>query len=128
MEDVGDEDVEEYLEKYEDYLSQGAKKQIEQREKRETAARERASLLALFDMVSAWLRDCLATHEGARQIVSYTECAPQTAAVAQQTDAHALLCAIDAVTTARYRISYNVTPQLAVEAMFLEIREALCRR
>ena len=38
----------------------------------------------------------------------------------------ALLTALDAAKGAIARISYNVTPQLAIDAMFLEIREALC--
>ncbi len=121
-------DIEEYLEKYEDFLSAGAKKEIEQQEKRDASSRERAALLALLDMTQAWLRDCLVAREQASALVSYPECAAQTSAVANQASTAGLLCAIDAVTTTRFRISYNVTPQLAVEAMFLEIREALCRR
>lgn len=121
-------DIEEYLDKYEDFLSAGAKKEIEQQGKRDANARERAALLALLDMSQQWLRDCLATRERAATLVSFPECASDTAHVAGQVDTAGLLCSIDAVTTTRYRISYNVTPQLAVEAMFLEIREALCRR
>ena len=120
--------VEEYLEKYEDYLSASAKKEIEKQGKRDQTSRERATLLAQVDMVQTCLRDCLATHEGAGQIVAYTEFASQYARIAEEASAAQLLCAIDAVTSARSRISYNVTPQLAIEAMFLEIREALCRR
>ena len=121
-------DIEEYLDKYEDYLSAGAKKELEQQEKRDASSRERAALLALLEMTQVWLRDCLVTHEGAGKLVAYPECSSQYSRVAYQADSASLLCAIDAVATARFRISYNVTPQLAVEAMFLEIREALCRK
>ena len=127
---LSDEDVdtEAYLEKYDDYLSQGAKKQIEQRGKRETSARERASLLGTLGLTRAWLRDCLIAREGAAQLISYDTHARQTSAVGRSTPTANLLSALDAVQTAASRISYNVTPQLAIEAMFLEIWEALCRR
>lgn len=121
-------DAEAYIEKYGDYLSQGAKKQIEQQEKREDTARERAALLLSLDFARRWLRDCVVIREGASQLLSYGEHREQTARVAENTPIANLLCAIDAVKAASSRISYNVTPQLAIEAMFLEIREALCRK
>ena len=123
-----EEDAEAYIDQYGEYLSQGAKKEIEERGKRETTARERKALLLHLDFARRWLRDCLATHEDAAGLVLYTEQARQTAHVAQSVSTGGLLCAIDAVTTACSRISYNVSPQLAVEAMFLEIREALCHK
>lgn len=121
-------ETQEFLEKYDDYLSQGAKKEIEQQGKREVSAQERAALLEMLGVVQNWLRDCLAAHEGSQSVRNYSTCADQTKGVGAATPLRGLLCAIDAVTNARSRISYNVTPQLATEAMFLEIREALCRR
>lgn len=121
-------ETQEFLEKYDDYLSQGAKKEIEQQGKREASAQERAVLLEMLGTAQNWLRDCLAAHEGAQGTCNYPAYANQTAAVGDSTALQGLLCAIDAVTNARSRISYNVTPQLAIEAMFLEIREALCRK
>lgn len=121
-------ETQEFLEKYEDYLSQGAKKEIEQQGKREASAQERAALLEMLGVVQGWIRDCLAAHEGAHAACNFPARSDQTAAIGAATSLQGLLCAIDAVANARSRISYNVTPQLAIEAMFLEIREALCRR
>lgn len=121
-------DAEAYIEKYGDYLSQGAKKQIEQQEKREDTARERATLLLSLDFARRWLRDCVIVREGAEPLLSYGEHREQTTRVAESVPTANLLRAIDAVGAASSRISYNVTPQLAIEAMFLEIREALCRK
>ncbi len=121
-------ETQEFLEKYDDYLSQGAKKEIEQQGKREASAQERAALFEMLGIAQNWLRDCLVAHEGVQSACNYPAQAGQTAAIGAATPLEGLLCAIDAVTSARSRISYNVTPQLAIEAMFLEIREALCRR
>lgn len=119
-------DAEAYIEKYDDYLSQGAKKQIELAGKREATAHERAALFEFCAIARTWLRDCLVTREGSSELLAYPECAAQTSQVAQATRESGLLDALDAVKGARSRISYNVTPQLAIDAMFLEIREALC--
>ena len=119
-------DAEAYIEKYDDYLSQGAKKQIELAGKREATAHERAALFDFCALARTWLRDCLVTREGSSELLAYPECAAQTAHVAQATGDVGLLRALDAVKEAASRISYNVTPQLAIDAMFLEIREALC--
>lgn len=120
-------DAEAYIEKYDDYLSQGAKKQIELAGKRETTARERAALFDLCAVTRSWLRDCLVMREGGAALLAYPENSDQSARVAQSASESGLLRALDAARGAVSRISYNVTPQLAIDAMFLEIREALCR-
>lgn len=127
-ETYSEQETQEFLEKYDDYLSQGAKKEIEQQGKREASAQERAALLDMLGVAQNWLRDCLVAHEGAKSACNYSACANQTETVGAATTLDGLLCAIHAVSDARLRISYNVTPQLAIDAMFLEIREALCRR
>lgn len=111
-----------------DYLSASALREVDQRNKRALTAESRAALRGSLAVVRAWLRDCLVTQQGAPELVTYTECAGSTLAVATAVDARALLDAIEAVDTASSQISYNVTPQLACEAMCLEIREALCRQ
>lgn len=76
-------DVEAYIEKYDDYLSQGAKKQIELAGKREATAHERAALFDFCALVRAWLRDCLVTREGGSELLAYPECADQTSQIAR---------------------------------------------
>lgn len=75
-------DVEAYIEKYDDYLSQGAKKQIELA----ANARRLRTSVRLFDfcaLVRAWLRDCLVTREGGSELLAYPECADQTSQIAR---------------------------------------------
>ena len=126
--DTGALDAQAYIEKYDEFLSQGAKKQIEQQGKREVTAHERAALFAFTDMARTWLRDCLITLEGETNLLAYPNQAAQTARIAQTATPANILTALDAVKSTATRISYNVTPQLAIDAMFLEIREALCHR
>lgn len=121
-------DAEAYIEKYDEYLSQGAKKEIELQGKREATAHERAAFAELCALARLWLRDCLVAREGSRDLLAYPQYADQIVKVAHGTTERDLLSALDAVKTAQARISYNVTPQLAIDAMFLEIREALCHK
>lgn len=73
MMDEGRIDAEAYIEKYDDYLSQGAKKQIELAGKREATAHERAVLFDFCALTRAWLRDCLVTREGGCELLAYPE-------------------------------------------------------
>ena len=59
-------------------------------------------------------------------ILAYPGCGAQSSHVAQSATTAGLMRALDAARSAATSISYNVTPQLAIDAMFLEIREALC--
>ncbi len=111
-----------------DYLSASAKKQLEQQHKREVNGRKRARLLADIDMLANWTRDCLLVANGAANLRRFPEAYAQTSEVGERLEASQLLKAVDALSAARERITYNVTPQLAIEAMLLEVRGALCPR
>lgn len=109
-----------------DFLSQGAKKELQKRQEREVKARQRQVLYDAFDGMEQWLRDCLMVNQGASQLIADTSMANWTQKIAQTSNSCGLLKAIDAVHKARTQISYNVTPQLALEACLFEIREAVC--
>lgn len=127
LEDL-EQEQERQLDEQSDYLTQGARKELEKQNKREVSARQRQKLLGIVAQVRGWLRDCLVTQAGTPELISYTGQERQTMTVATTVDARALLDAIAAADAAADRISYNVTPQLALEAMLIEIREALCRQ
>ena len=127
LEDL-EQEQERQLDEQSDYLTQGARKELEKQNKREVSAQQRQKLLGIVAQVRGWLRDCLVTQAGTPELISYTEQERQTMTVATTVDAKALLDAIAAADAAADRISYNVTPQLALEAMLIEIREALCRQ
>ena len=124
--DVPDEDRLESRD--EDFLSASAKRELEKRDKRAASTRQRRALLEQVELMGSWLRDCLLVQQGAVQLSAYPECADQVMAIATSASARGIVEALAAVRSCAERISYNVSPQLAVEAMFIEIREALCQQ
>jgi DNA polymerase-3 subunit delta' len=100
-------------------------KAIEDKHKRELTAREREGVGEILNVSESWLRDCLATASGAPEVVANRDAADDIAAAASCASERALARALAAVSEARRRITYNVSPQLAVEAMLFDIQEAI---
>ncbi len=98
---------------------------LEERHKRELTAREREGVGEILGVAQSWLRDCLAVSQGAGVYVANADVADAMDEVAAAITPKAALAAMEAVDTARRRISYNVSPQLAIEAMLFDIREVL---
>lgn len=127
-----------------DYLATGARKELEQAHKRQVTMEQRAAYGQLLDAAEAWLRDCLLIAGGAPQLAcsggasaqgllglgaqegAYEDPAKQDTAF--RAGCSGIITALAALAAARNRITRNVTPQLALEAMLFEIREALCPR
>lgn len=108
-----------------DFLSKGSLDKLEKRQKRELTASEREGLSELFNITQSWLRDCLVLSEGVDELVMNADASDSTmrlSAVLTHAAAGRALAAVDA---ARERVSYNVGPQLATEAMLFDIREVL---
>jgi DNA polymerase-3 subunit delta' len=101
----------------------GQTKEVEQRHKRELTARERESVLEIVAVAESWMRDVLAASAGADDIAN-RDAADDIATAAACMAPAAIQTGIDAVGRARRRVSYNVNPQLAVEAMLFDIQEA----
>jgi DNA polymerase-3 subunit delta' len=115
----------EELEAAREFLTRGAVSEIEKRQKRELTARERDGITEIMSVTESWLRDCLVLAKGAPELVDNADAADATAEVAGALSVPAALRALDAVRAARERIAYNVSPQLAVEAMLFDIQEVL---
>lgn len=103
----------------------GSTKPIEERHKRELTSREREGLLEIVNVAESWLRDCLMMSQGAQPLVHNRDQADAMAEVAQVISPAAAVRALQAVGATRRRISYNVSPQLALEALLFDIREVL---
>jgi DNA polymerase-3 subunit delta' len=103
----------------------GSLKPIEEKHKRELTAREREGVVELLNVAESWLRDVTVTAAGAGELVSNRDAADDIAAAASCMGDRQLAKAAAAVSEARRRISYNVSPQLAVEAMLFDIQEAV---
>lgn len=100
-------------------------KPLEERHKRELTAREREGVTEILSVTESWLRDCLAMAEGVPEVVANMDDADAIEEVAAVITPRAAVRALESVARARRRISYNVSPQLAVEAMLFEIQEVL---
>jgi DNA polymerase III subunit delta' len=108
-----------------DFLGSSGGKALEDRHKRELTAREREGIAEVLNVAESWLRDCLVMSQGVPELVVNTDALEAMDEVAAVITPTAATTALDAVNVARRRISYNVSPQLAVEAMLFDIREVL---
>jgi DNA polymerase-3 subunit delta' len=115
----------EEVERVREFLSRGVMGDLEKRQKRELTAREREGVKEIMSVTESWVRDCLVMARGAAELVDNADAADATAEVARVLSTPAALRALDAVGRARQRMAYNVSPQLAVEAMLFDIQEVL---
>lgn len=113
------------LEQNQDYLSRGALKQLEDRNKRELNARERSSIMEALASVRSLLRDVLIRLEDAQDAPVNDDVRDVVERIASDTTTTGVTLALDAVSLAETRIARNVTPQLAIEVMLFDIRKAL---
>jgi len=108
-----------------DFLSSSATKGLEERHKRELTAREREGIAEVLNVAESWLRDCLTISQGVSDLVVNTDAIDAMQEVGAVITPASASRALGSVNEARRRISYNVSPQLAVEAMLFDIREVL---
>lgn len=103
----------------------GSTRALEDRQKRELTAREREGVAGLLAVAESWLRDCLAMSQGVGDLAVNRDVLDSMEETAETVSATAAIRALDAVSRARRRISYNVSPQLALEAMLFDVQEVL---
>ena len=113
------------LEQNADYLSRGALKQLEDRNKRELSARERSGIMEALASARSLLRDALLTVEGVEGDIVNVDAADIVSRLSAGASAASVTGALEAVAQAEARIARNVTSQLAVEVMLFDIRKAL---
>ncbi|MBM6777463.1 DNA polymerase III subunit delta' [Collinsella tanakaei] len=113
------------LEQNADYLSRGALKQLEERNKRELSARERSGIMEALASVRTLLRDVLMLLEGAPDGIVNDDVRDIVERLAASTTTAGAIAALKAVGRAEKRIARNITPQLTVEVMLFDIRKAL---
>jgi DNA polymerase-3 subunit delta' len=108
-----------------DFMGRSGAKALEERHKRELTAREREGIGEVLNVAESWLRDCLVVSQGVGDLAVNIDVAESVKEVASVMTPGAAARALEAVNVARRRISYNVSPQLAIEAMLFDIREVL---
>ncbi len=102
-----------------------AGKTLEERHKRELTTKEREGISEVLNVAESWLRDCLALSQGVGDLVSNCDAIDAMEELAAVITPAAATTALSAVNRTRRRVSYNVSPQLAVEAMLFDVREVL---
>ena len=119
---------EKVLEQNADYLSRGALKQLEDRNKRELNARERSGIMEALASARTLMRDVLLTLQDEAADVVNEDVRDTIGRLVAATNVAGATRALEAVATAERNIARNVTPQLAIEVMLFDIRKALkCR-
>ncbi len=119
---------EKVLEQNADYLSRGALKQLEDRNKRELNARERSGIMEALASARTLMRDVLLTLQDEAADVVNEDVRDTIGRLAAATNVAGATQALEAFATAERNIARNVTPQLAIEVMLFDIRKALkCR-
>jgi len=109
----------------EEFLGAPGGKAVTDRHRREMTSREREAVAEVLSIVESWLRDCLAISQGVPELVVNADVADAMEEVGAVITPAAASRALGAVKEARRRISYNVNPQLAIEAMLFDIQEVL---
>lgn len=113
------------LEQNADYLSRGAMKQLEDRNKRELSARERSGIMEALASARSLLRDVLTRLQGVPAPAMNGDVEDVIDRLCSGATVTGATAALDAVASAERCIARNVTPQLAIEVMLFDIRKAL---
>lgn len=113
------------LDRDSDYLSRGALKQLEDRNKRELTARERSGIMEALACVRSLLRDVLLLVQDDAASIVNEDARDIACRLAEHTTCAGIVSAIEAVGDAEHRIARNITPQLTCEVMLFDIRKAL---
>ena len=108
-----------------DFMGRSGGKALEERHKRELTSREREGIGEVLNVAESWLRDCLVLSQGVGDLAVNTDAKDSVAEIGAVITSNAAASALQAVNEARRRITYNVSPQLAIEAMLFDIREVL---
>ncbi len=108
-----------------EFLGKASTKALEERQKRELTAREREGVAEVLNVAESWLRDCLTISQGVGDLAVNRDALDAMEEVGAVITPAAAAAGMSAVNEARRRISYNVSPQLAIEAMLFTIREVL---
>lgn len=116
---------EEQLAEHADFLRQSALKTLAAQHKRTLSQMTSEHLGQLLSIVRSWLRDTMVACAAAEGLIINKDVESGIRQAASGTDEARVCRALERVAVAEDAISYNVSPQLSIEAMLFEIREVL---
>lgn len=109
----------------EDFLARGAQKQLEDAHKRVLTAKKRELFRLRCNIANSWLRDVLLAKAHCEKLIVNIDVASDIARAANRTTEAGVLCACVAVSRCMEAMDYNVSLQLCLDTLLLEIREDL---
>ena len=113
------------LEQSSEGLTARAAKDLEERQKRELAARERSGIMEALGAIRSLLRDALGLAAGTSDALSCDDFAACAQTYASRLGVTLGARALSATDAACARVRANVSPQLALEALLFDIKEML---
>lgn len=113
------------LDERSEFLQKSALKMLETRHKRALSQASFELLRQMTSVAKSWLRDVEMICSGAERLVINVDCLDALRDCAERTDLARVCRALMRVQAADEAISYNVSPQVSIEAMLFEIREEL---
>ena len=113
------------LDERSEFLQKSALKTLETRHKRALSQASFELLRQMTSVAKSWLRDVEMICSGAERLVINVDCFDALRDCAERTDLARVCRALMRVQAADEAISYNVSPQVSIEARLFEIREEL---
>lgn len=113
------------MEERAEFLQKAALKTLETRNKRALSQASFELLGQVTSITRSWLRDVGMICSQAEGLVVNVDCIDALRDCADRTDLGRVCEALERVSAAETAISYNVSPQVSIEAMLFEIREVL---
>lgn len=107
------------------WMTSGAMKELEERQKRELSARERSGIIEMFAAQRCLLRDALMRASGSDEQPFCDDFDRACAALSARLGVDGCTRALMRVDEACRRVRANVSPQLALEALLFDIKEML---
>lgn len=96
---------------------------MEQAAKHDIAQRERLAFEDVLSVLSSWFRDIVVAVEGAPELLTNLDHREAIERCARESSSETAVTCIGAIESTRKMIRQNVNPQLAIEAMLLDIQE-----
>lgn len=113
------------LDERSEFLQKSALKTLETRHKRALSQASFELLRQMTSVAKSWLRDVEMICSGVERLVINVDCLDALRDCASHSDLARVCRALMRVQAADEAISYNVSPQVSIEAMLFEIREEL---
>ncbi len=113
------------LDEQEDFLSKSAQKELQSQQKRELTQAQRSSIIEILNIIRSYLRDALLLMENSEAKIVNEDYASALLYLIKRVHRAQILAAFERIGKAEQHIKRNVTAQVSMEALFLDLKEGL---